>query len=155
MEEKFECCPADVLNKISFFSFLKKEELPIFASYLQYTLYPKGSILFREGDKKNFMVYLIDGKLEAQKSTKFMGKPVILAQFHPGTFVGEMSFIDKNPRSTSVVAIEDSEVCLLKRDRFDSLLKEHPDLGNKMLQAIIYILSLRLREADERLAALI
>ncbi len=155
MVEKVENCSKEVLKKISFFGFLTEEEASVFSSYLAYTRYPKGSILFKEGDEKNFMVYLISGKLEAQKSTKFMGKPVILAQFHPGTFVGEMSFVDKNPRSTSVIAIEDSEACLLSREKFDSLLLEHPCMGNQMLQAIIYILSLRLRKADERVAALI
>ena len=75
------------------------------------------------------------------------GSEVTLAKHRVGTVLGEMSVFDDQPRSASAQAMADTTVRVLRRDRLQAIVHEHPEV---MLE-FIRNLSQRLRAMDEKL----
>ena len=67
----------------------------------------------------------------------------------PGHYFGELSLIDRRPRSATVVSDTDMDLLVLGQREFDSLLTTMPELSRKMLIA----LAARLRDADAKAGA--
>ncbi|MCK4447311.1 MAG: Crp/Fnr family transcriptional regulator, partial [Candidatus Marinimicrobia bacterium] len=78
------------------------------------------------------------------------GREVILSILGEGDFFGEMSIFDGESRSANVVALEDSEVYILKRGDFIDLLEKHPKIAIALLQE----LATRLRKSDQQIEGL-
>jgi CRP/FNR family cyclic AMP-dependent transcriptional regulator len=71
-----------------------------------------------------------------------------------GAVVGELTFVDDQPRSATVQALEDSELLVLSRADMDELAREYPQAAMALLRGINRILSLRLRKAVDKLAGI-
>jgi CRP/FNR family transcriptional regulator, cyclic AMP receptor protein len=105
-------------------------------------------ILFRAGDSGNGCYRIEDGLLKVTMVSRF-GAERILAFLGRGAIVGELSIIDGQPRSASVVAVRDASVSFLSSAAFEAFAEEHPEL-NKWL---VRLLARRLRETDATVAA--
>lgn len=77
-----------------------------------------------------------------------------LARLHPGEHFGEMSLVTERPASASVVARSSVTCLFISRERFDVLLREHPDMGRTVLLAFVRTLSHRLTQIDRDYASL-
>lgn len=144
----------ELKDDLTIFHSLRDEELHILAPYLDILPFPAGSTIFKEGDPGNFMGFVISGKLEVKKKTELKGREVVLAILSKGSFVGELSLIDGQPRSANVTAAKDSVLLILQKSSFDSFLESHPHMGIQILKGINRILSIRLRKSVDRLAEL-
>jgi CRP/FNR family transcriptional regulator, cyclic AMP receptor protein len=80
--------------------------------------YKTGDIIFKEGSH-GVAVYLIEsGKVEISKDVQ--GQKLVVETLGPGEMLGEMSFIDGEPRSATATALEDTVLELLDKDFIDS-----------------------------------
>jgi SulP family sulfate permease len=77
-----------------------------------------------------------------------------VATFGRGDFFGEMTFLDREPRSADAKAFTDTELYELSRVRFDALAAEHKKLAIQLLEGIARTLAIRLRRANRELRAL-
>jgi CRP-like cAMP-binding protein len=68
-----------------------------------------------------------------------------------GDFFGEMSLIDEEPRSAHVIAMEDSNLLVIRREDFQSILQQSPGIAMGLLRE----LSRRLRRVDEKVGSLV
>ena len=142
-------------DQLILFNMLDDGETEQTLPYFELVNYKKGDILFHEGDVGDYIGIILSGALEVKKHTEFKGKQVIIASLKEGSFVGEMSLVnDKEPRSATVAAAEDSELLVLSRDSLDSLIEEHPYIGVKILKGLNQVLAIRLRKAVERFASI-
>src|SRR5437660_7011842 len=73
------------------------------------------------------------------------GREIILSLLHAGDFFGEMSLLDRQPRSANVVAVEDADLLSLDHEAFRTHLATHPTTA----LAVLAEMSRRLRPADE------
>ncbi len=133
------------------FSLLDDEDIEKIAPYFELNTYSTGDIVFKEGDPGDFVGLVISGKLEVKKQTEFEGKQVIIALLSRGALVGELSIFDMHKRSATVEAVEETTMLIIRNDRLEALMQEHPCTGIKILKGLLRILSLRLRKATERL----
>jgi CRP/FNR family transcriptional regulator/CRP/FNR family cyclic AMP-dependent transcriptional regulator len=131
---------------------LNKDELEKIVPCFEIIRYPAGAVIFSEGEPGDFIGLLVSGKVEVKKQTDFHEKQIVLAILSKGSFVGELSMVDRQPRSATVVALEDSEMIILRRDALDSFMQKYPEIGVKVLKGIIQVMSIRLRKSVERLA---
>jgi CRP-like cAMP-binding protein len=76
------------------------------------------------------------------------GEEVTLATVEEGGFFGEMTLIDKSPRSATAVAEEDARLVVLDRPRFLYMIRQQP----KFAFAVMGGLCGRIREANAALA---
>ncbi len=68
-----------------------------------------------------------------------------------GRSIGEMSLIDREPRSASCKVIESATVLLLTREQFEKLSVEHASIALKLLMRITRLMSRRLRMTSGQL----
>ena len=77
---------------------------------------------------------------------------VVITKLIKGGSIGEMSVIDKNPRSATVKACNNVILVAFTAFGFDMVLEDYPDIGIKILKGIARLLSLNLRKTSSRLA---
>jgi CRP/FNR family cyclic AMP-dependent transcriptional regulator len=107
-----------------------------------------GEVLFAAGDAGDGC-YLLDRGLLKVTVTSSWGEERTIAILGPGAVVGELSMIDRRPRSASVVALNDCLLRFTSREAFAKCMAIHPEA----YQALVAILAFRLRQADEVVAA--
>src|SRR5262245_35831778 len=89
-----------------------------------------------------------DGVLKVTMVSR-SGEERILAFVGQSDIVGELSLIDRLPRSASVVAVRDATLSCLSRTAFESFAKKHSEL----YKSLVELLAKRLRETDAVVAA--
>ncbi len=139
----------ELLRKISIFSDLKGPDLERLASLLQEVAFEKDSVILHKEDPGDSLFLIKDGRVKVVLYGDD-GREVILSILKSADFFGEMSLLDGEPRSASVVATEPSVVYILKRDDFLQTLVERPEMGLRIMAE----LSRRLRLADEKIGSL-
>lgn len=137
------------------FSFLSTEEVGDLCPYLELREWERDATVMKEGVVENYMGFLIEGKLAVKKMTDYWGKHIIIALLDKGSLVGEGAFIDKGPRSTTIVAMEKSRLLILRAPKMNDLILNKPMLAIKLLKHMLHIISLRLQKAGDRISELL
>lgn len=108
----------------------------------------KGDALMKEGDNSNSMYWVQSGTLRLfkKKGSGFIELGVV----HSGEVVGEMSFLDSQPRSASVEAIQPCDIVEIPRGKFDEFINSQPS----WMKALVHTLVKRLRSTNNRLREL-
>jgi CRP/FNR family transcriptional regulator, cyclic AMP receptor protein len=104
----------------------------------------RGDQLIREGDEATFVYIVRRGRLRAYRIIE--GKDVTLGEINLGEFVGEMAFIDGQPRSANVEALEDCELIEVPFGALERILYTRPSWS----KALMHSLSRRLKESSSR-----
>jgi CRP/FNR family cyclic AMP-dependent transcriptional regulator len=144
----------DIINYLidfPLFDALKGNQLNIVAGHMNYYEIDKGEILFKEGDKGDYICFVLDGVIDVLKKS-VTGDSVVIAVLPKGRSFGEMSILDNFPRSATAKARTKSSFLTLTRMSFDKILKDYPQIGITILKGISRILSQNLRQTSSRLA---
>lgn len=128
------------LQQVPIFAGLSRTALGNLARSVHEVEVPKGGYLTRQGNMGDEMYIILGGKFAVRRHTH------TVASCKKGDFFGEMSLIDGMPRSANVVAETDSQVLVVHRSDFNSLI-ESPRVGKSVMRT----LAGRLREADDRI----
>ena len=152
LSESEEDTRSFLLNLPIFDSF-NTDELTMLAKHMSYINLQRGEYLFVEGDKGNFMGFVVQGLLEVVKKSE-TGQSIVIARLTKGNSIGEMALIDKSPRSATVIAKQPTTMVTLTDKGFDLLTERSPILGVKVIQKIARLLSLYMRRTSSRLADL-
>ena len=110
-----------------------------------------GTVLCKEGDTDSFLGILIDGTATVLKSSS-NGSQTVIGRLGKDKSFGEMSVLNREPRSATVVAESEVRLIVLPRGEFDRLLETQPKLATRFLLKIARLLSQRLRETTGQLA---
>jgi len=96
--------------------------------------FPKGTLLFREGELGRNMFIIQKGKVQVRKRVGSGEK--VLAELGEGEFFGEMALLMGMDRSATVEVIEDSKILVVTPETFESLLRSNIDIALKMLRKL-------------------
>jgi CRP/FNR family transcriptional regulator, cyclic AMP receptor protein len=107
-----------------------------------------GDSLFSAGDAGDGCYRLEEGLLKVV-ITSPRGEERILAILGPGQIAGELSIVDRQPRSASVIAVKHCELSFISQQNFEKCTKQDPDI----YRYLVNVLALRLRETDDAVAA--
>ena len=141
---------ATTLQAIPLFAHLTDEELARMGELTRQRKHPKGSVILFEDDPGDALYVVIEGQVKVVLSGED-GREVIMATLADGDFFGEMSLIDDEPRSAHVIAMENSNLLVLRRDDFQRCLENNPRIALGLLRA----LTKRLRLADSKIGGLV
>ncbi len=122
----------DILRSIPLFKNLDNADLELIASYLHKERYPKGAIVFREGEVGDTMYLVESGRVavvgqEASDTIAIMG---------PGSFVGEISLLLAKPRTANLQVMIDAELWVLHRKDFEQLISSRPSIALEMMREL-------------------
>jgi CRP-like cAMP-binding protein len=128
------------LAQVRLFSTLNKKELALVGKASDEVRVSAGKVVVSEG-AAGHEFYLI---LEGQAVVRRGGRRV--AMLGPGQYFGELSLLDRGPRTATVVADTDMTVLVLGQREFTAILDLVPVVSHKLLEAM----AARLRECDSR-----
>jgi CRP-like cAMP-binding protein len=134
----------ELLRRVSIFAELSPETLGDLAKRVWHKTAEAGSVIVSHDAAGDALFVLASGKVKVVLYGE-TGREIILSILRGGDFFGEMSLLDRQPRSANVVAVEDSELLGLDREAFQTHLTTHPTTA----LAILAEMSKRLRHADE------
>lgn len=106
-----------------------------------------GEIVFSEGEPGNAMFMILSGRVAIIKGD--LQNPTILAFRGVGEIFGEMAILENQPRSATVVALDNAHLVGIQRTKFQELLSEMPSVSLSVMET----LSSRLRKTNEALSS--
>jgi CRP-like cAMP-binding protein len=138
-----------LFRKFSLFAGLDDRELESVAAVAKSRRYAKDDVVFHADESGDIFCLIKEGQVKVTMISP-EGKEIILSMLGPGDFFGEMSLVDDEPRSATVIATEPLEVLTIWRSDFLQLLNENFSMTRKVLAE----LSRRLRNASNRIESL-
>jgi CRP/FNR family cyclic AMP-dependent transcriptional regulator len=107
--------------------------------------FPSGAILFREGERSAHVVVVLSGRTKICFTDRD-GRESILNIRGAGELLGDLSVLDGEPHSATVLTLEPVVAAVLQADAFRSLLAEEPRLSMAVLEIVVG----RLRDSDRK-----
>lgn len=95
--------------------------------------YEKGAHIIHKGSIGLHLVFVLTGRVQAVDFTED-GKEVGFSILEPGDYFGELSIIDGEPRSASVIAIERSSLAFLPKLQALSLIYNNPLVAERVIK---------------------
>jgi len=129
-------------------------EVLLLAHFMEVYRAAPGAEVIREGDGGDFMLMLLEGRIEVHKRDRWNTQQ-LLAAVESGRTLGEMSMIDGEPRFATCIAAEPCLIAVLDRESLARIIVEQPLLGAKVLMELVLMLSHRLRATSQRLLGLL
>lgn len=111
--------------------------------------YEAHSNIVIEGEMSWGLFLILQGVVGIFKTNKLTGDICDIGSLRAGSFFGEMSLIDNNPRSATVKALGDCQVFYISKEAFMSFLDRSPDLKFRFYENCIRDLIGRLRELGD------
>ena len=145
---------SDEIKKISIFSDLDEKELATVLSYMKEQTLEKDALLFREGDPGREMFVILDGKVRVSVTTSDSNE-LTLAEMTGGSFIGEMTLIERLPRSATCKAVEESKLLRLDSDGLVELMNGHSAIAEKILYRILTTMTTRLHDTSALLSDMV
>lgn len=139
----------DVLSKLPLLQNLSREHLTHLNRLLQRTTIPANANLMSLGQPGEVAYLILDGTVKIHVEQPD-GRDVIVALRGPGEIIGELSVLDHNPRSASVVTLEPCTLVWIARTNLLDCLQSMPLLGLNLAR----ILTRRLRIATTQIQLL-
>ena len=133
------------LQRVPLFSGFSEGELRRVAGFSRIAESPAGTVITQIGEPGDSFFVIIDGMV-AVRTPVGAG-----SQLKPGDFFGEMSLLDGEPRSATIVATTDVRLLIVDRSHFWRRLDETPDL----VRRILTILSRRVRRLEQTVHAIL
>lgn len=137
------------LEAIDMCADLPPEDLAILRDHLTVVRYEAGQALCHAGEPADRLWILTSGSVSIRADAQSSRRIIALG---PGTTVGEMALIEGGVRSATAFADERVEAMLLTAEHFDMLLRDHPQLANRMMHNLARELVRRLRNSTKDLA---
>jgi CRP-like cAMP-binding protein len=118
-------------------------EKDAFAKFLKH--FPKGTLLFAEGDEGEEMFIIRSGRVAIKKRVPH--GEITVAVLEKGDFFGEMALLERIPRTAGAEMAEDGDLIVIGSEVFGDMVKNNPEIAVRMLRKY----SLRLRETTRQL----
>jgi CRP/FNR family transcriptional regulator, cyclic AMP receptor protein len=128
------------LGDIWLFSACSAGQLRTIRRQVEEITVPAGRVLVEEGTMGREFFFIVEGTASVRQGARKV------ATLGPGNYFGELSLLDRKPRSASVTSDTDMVLLVLDQRRFNGLLDEMPTLSHKLLAAMAQ----RIREADAK-----
>ena len=139
----------DLLLTVPLYQRLPAEDRERLAKVTTRRDYPKGAMIFSEGDSAEVFYTIAKGRVKVFKATP-SGKEVILEIFGLGDPLGAIAVYEGRPYPASSIAWEPTTCLLVQKQDFFRLLEAHPTLVRSLLLAM----TRRLVDLTNRLAEL-
>jgi signal transduction histidine kinase len=140
---------ADVFNKVELlrlaFKGLEDDELQEMAALTRICTYPPEHVLCQEGAYEDLFYVVADGSAVITKKISEQEGERVLRIVGKGDLVGEMSMIQKAPRSATVRTSSEMTVLEMEKKDFETMLTRSPRMAIDIIRTTLD----RMRENDQ------
>jgi CRP/FNR family cyclic AMP-dependent transcriptional regulator len=93
-------------------------------------------VLISQGDLSDSLFVLLSGRLKVCL-IGVNGREILLDFLEPSSAFGELSLLDGQPRSASVITVEPCRLAVLPRQHFLDCLEKHPSIAIVLLKTLV------------------
>ena len=136
----------DVLLDIKYFELLDEDDRRSLADVVDHAVLQKGDILFEKGDPGESLFIVCSGRIEIFIRTD-SGERIVLTLAGHGDLFGELALTERDARTATAVALEDSELIIMTRENLLLFFQKKPDAALDIIAALGGIV----RKADDLL----
>jgi CRP/FNR family transcriptional regulator/CRP/FNR family cyclic AMP-dependent transcriptional regulator len=124
----------ELLGEVPLFETLSRSHLSRVAALAEEAHYNAGRVIVKRDDPGRAFYVIVEGTAKVVKGRIVTAKGE--ARLGPGDFFGELSLLDGEARSATVVAETSMRVVRIERTAFRRLLRDEPDLSIKLLEGM-------------------
>ena len=124
-----------VVERDNLFRGLPKVTLERIAALGRRRVYAEGTVIFLRGDPGDSLCGVVSGRVRISASRPG-GKEVFLNIIGPGDSFGEIALLDGMARTATATAMMRTELTIIRRDQFFSLLRTEPQLAAHLIQLL-------------------
>ena len=123
------------LKQVPLFSSMDAQEISDVRAIMDENAYAPGQVIFREGDRGEWLYIVTDGEVEVLKSLPgHDAQP--LRRLGPGECFGEIALVSDTARSATVRALSPTNVLAVDREAFQAMFASLPPLKGFVEQLI-------------------
>ena len=139
----------EFLSQIDVFSGLPRVHLRRIVEIGKETSFKKGETIFEEGEESGAFFLILEGKVRISRLVPGMGEEA-LAVLKETNYFGEMSLVDKAPRSASAIAHESCRLFGIAQQDFLDVLFVDRNLAYEILWNFVRTMAKRLRDTNDK-----
>ena len=117
------------------FSGLGSETLETIRQMSRSLQYPKGEVIFQEGEPAFGLYIICKGKVKLAKHS-LRGKKQILKLLGPGEVLGEKTLFDREVYTAYAETLEETTLHFIEREPFIAFLRGHPEVALKFIEKL-------------------
>src|SRR5689334_11145843 len=136
----------DKLRAISFLDGLTDSAYHQLARLVTLVRYESDEMLFEEGSPRSFLALVVSGAVAIEKQMN--SRPIRLVTLGAGEAVGEGLLLDDSKHGTSARALQQTDALVLRSEKVQDMLKEHPQLYAALIGRAARAISQRLAATD-------
>lgn len=134
------------LRQVLLFSKAKDDDLKKICEVTKEKLFARGSIIFLENEPGHTFFIIKSGLIKIARAAPD-GRLKTLNILGPMDYFGEMAVLDEPFRSATAEALIDTEVYVIYKKDFESLIEKNPHIAMDVIHTLIQ----RLRHADQQI----
>jgi CRP-like cAMP-binding protein/serine/threonine protein phosphatase PrpC len=100
-----------------------------------------GHVLMSRGDPSDEMYIILSGSVDGYQNEEFIYK------VEAGAITGEIGVFNNEPRTFTVIAAEETEVLIIKKEQLFSLMKNDVQLSLKIYMGLVYEYSNKIKKS--------
>ncbi len=128
------------LGSVPVLSALTRDELKLFIDRAEFVRFPKNTLIIEQGERTTGLYIVLSGKVRVFLTGDDDGfdkpKEVSLSIEGEGSYIGEISLLDLEPRTASVKTLEDSCFLLISREALTQVIHHNPDVALSLIKGI-------------------
>jgi CRP/FNR family transcriptional regulator, cyclic AMP receptor protein len=97
--------------------------------------FPRGSVLMYQGEPDDRMILLLKGRIKVSRLTE-QGQELLLGIRDPGDLLGELAFIDGQPRVATISALEPAAALVMAAGELRAHLATVPRVALALLEVV-------------------
>jgi CRP-like cAMP-binding protein len=138
------------LRRIRSLALLGTDQLESFLNYVEIVPYAQSGTVFREGQPGDSMFLILEGQCRVY-SRQRTGEMLFLRLLEAGAAFGEIGLLNREVRSASVEATQDSILLKISASSLEKLVSEQPALAAQFLLHLARSLGLQLSHLTKKL----
>jgi signal transduction histidine kinase len=112
-----------------------REDVVRLAAQMRRRRVPAGTVVIEQGEPARGVYLLVSGTLQVSVAGGDAESPPVNVLGAPNWF-GELAVLTKQPRTSTVTAVTDSEVWVLPLPRFEAALARYPQIGRNVIRSL-------------------
>lgn len=133
--------------RVPIFNHLEEDQMHEIMGSTHSISYKKGEMLYSAGDKSDSLSIVSKGKIRIYRLSE-SGKEQLVRILYPGDFTGELALFNESVHEAYAEAMENTDVCTMRRADLQKILMKYPSISLKILSEF----SSRLEQSEKQTA---
>ena len=120
------------ISLVPIFNHLEEKQMDEIMVTTKSNLFKKSEIIYHAGDQSDALYIVSTGRIRIFRLSE-SGKEQLVRILNPGEFTGELALFNEALHESYAEAMEETQVCMIKRSELQEFLLKYPSISLKIL----------------------